>query len=138
MWPVAVRKRPLLTHREVDEYDVLTSVGPRTLICHEPKKDFKEVCVCVCVCVYTKIHTRTHTHSLSHTHIHTCQHREFQFDFVCVLQNVFSCSRMCSLTLECVLLLQVQTCQHHEFQFDFVLDETASTAQVYQQVNIGV
>lgn len=66
---VAVRKRPLMTHREVDEYDVLTSVGPRTIVCHEPKKDVKEV----------------------------------------------------------------QTCQHHEFHFDHVFDETASTADVFQQ-----
>jgi hypothetical protein len=53
---VAVRKRPLMTHREVDEYDVLTSVGPRTIVCHEPKKDVKEV--------------------------QTCQHHEFHFDHV--------------------------------------------------------
>jgi len=34
---VAVRKRPLLDHREGDEYDVLTTVGPCALIAHEPR-----------------------------------------------------------------------------------------------------
>ena len=34
---VAVRKRPLLDHREGDEYDVLTTVGPSALIAHEPR-----------------------------------------------------------------------------------------------------
>lgn len=34
---VCVRKRPLLHHREGDEYDVLTSAGDRALICHEPR-----------------------------------------------------------------------------------------------------
>jgi kinesin family protein 2/24 len=34
---VCVRKRPLLHHREGDEYDVLTAAGDRALICHEPR-----------------------------------------------------------------------------------------------------
>ena len=34
---VCVRKRPMLLHREVDEYDVLTAAGDRALICHEPR-----------------------------------------------------------------------------------------------------
>ena len=53
---VAVRKRPLLNHREGDEYDVLTCVGKRTLVAHEPKKDMREV--------------------------QTCHHHEFCFDHV--------------------------------------------------------
>ena len=44
---MAVRKRPILEHREGGHYDVLTAVGARTLVCHEPKKDMKEVQTCV-------------------------------------------------------------------------------------------
>jgi hypothetical protein len=53
---VTVRKRPLLQHREQEDYDVLTAVGSQVLICHEPKKDMKENV--------------------------TCHHHEFHFDHV--------------------------------------------------------
>jgi kinesin family protein 2/24 len=53
---VAVRKRPLLQHREGDDYDVLTAASARVLVCHEPKKDVKETL--------------------------TCHHHEFRFDHV--------------------------------------------------------
>ena len=53
---VAVRKRPLLQHRESEDYDVLTAASSRVLICHETKKDVKETL--------------------------TCHHHEFHFDHV--------------------------------------------------------
>jgi ABC-type nickel/cobalt efflux system permease component RcnA len=73
----------------------------------------------LCVYALTHMHTHTHTHANTHTHTHTHTHKQdvSQADLAqlrvfvvgrpntAVILRFRSCYGMCSLAIECVLLL---------------------------------
>ena len=112
------KKQALLRQRQSGTYNSGTTWVFWFDLCGFTHHLTPAMCVCVCVCVFIHTHTHTHTNTRTYTHTHTHIHNittknstdalwtgvpTITFKCVHLLQNVFSCYRMYSLAIECIL-----------------------------------